>query len=123
MKRTSQLLALALAFGMTTAAAEEKRTETDFTGSPPFKRDRVALTEAPELEIELPKIELGEIQHEVVMRGKPPFKRDRVVIDEAMLAEALSVESFARFEEVAADADEEEAPRRAGPPGKTHFKP
>ena len=69
------------------------------------------------------EIRLGDRVYKVDFRGAPPFERDIVVIDEALLAEALSIESFARFEEVDDDAEADGAARRSGPPGKTHVKP
>ena len=128
MKRMTGILALTLALGAGGAIAETDQTvtETDFRGAPPFKRERVSVKltepEAPRID----EIKLGDTLYEIDFSGKPPFKRDIVVVDEEMLAEAISVASLARFEEVDADADDDaddDSTRRAGPPGKSHIKP
>ncbi|MEL7538809.1 MAG: hypothetical protein AAFZ58_06595 [Pseudomonadota bacterium] len=113
------LMALTLAAPVA-FAAEPKVTETEFRGAPPFKRERVSAANTDSAaESTSASLKEGDTVRVVDFRGRPPFERRVVEVDEAMLAEAVSIASFARFEEV---EDESPTRRRSGPPGKQHIR-
>ena len=107
--------ALCLGISLPACATEPVAADTvwvvDYSGRPPFKRQRVqapaAEAEFARLEEELP--ELGKRVQVVDFSGRPPYRRTWVTVDAQNQAE------FARFEEV---SDDDARPKRRGPPGK-----